>query len=729
MFPVVNKEADTETLILKTTKPILAGNNVRLRVQSIFQTPFPSATDTLYMTIWSRRSKIVNGNLRPPAYSTNGGVQNNMVEYKDIYTDEWQYNLIGWVRPIKIIFRNCLAVPKGGEIRLKETDKAASLLTEYSSFETNCRVWHPVQMKVANETHTTCYHEYEAATGNSQWIIKGFDKIEARTIITFDFKAYFAKKDPLQIPYEIGIYHQVGVESSLRDYTINAQNIGATSLSVTLSPYSEVLPFKTFKNDVYKNMEAFIEFDINLCSPSVSCTNQIVDYRYTVEDSYLTIKFRKTSVSSIPTATRAKLYCEWAIYDKTYVTETNYDTIVDGLSTAPLDNFRPFEDWEYDSDATYHIIKLIPHHLWDITVANYYKIRIGTRKDEKEEGITFDQDGTFAYEVISTNQGVLKRRQKNVYTIFGEQIDNFWVYSGNKIRGEDTFIEVFMEWWDATSNGFSGSTYQVNIYFDTKAGTGFQKSLKYPNPYPDLSEYPCSVAGLLANSGIFDHIVCRVNWGYDGAPAKIEVTNFSANSDGNNVIKIRLPFIRNPTHAYSDTVTLGAAGKSATEGGMCYCPNGEEYLIGATGSCAGSGISCTNGTVGACSVSQATQQREVTCATVDTSKATVPLIWAKVVNKSSKAVLWEGHYYVIGNIYRRHSDFDIPGDVGISPPTEQTDSSSSFAHAATTLAGMSNFSMNLRINDPTLNLAAKDYILVQFPNYWPLSTSISTNFC
>jgi len=246
---------------LQLAKPIKAGSNIRLRVQALIQTPMADKTDTLSIIIWSRRLMIVKGNLTAAGVSTDGGVTNPSVTYKDYITDGWHDKLVGWIRPIKIQFRNCQAIPKGGQILVYETTKETSITSEYSTFEPNCRVWYPVKMQIANETLVTCYHEYNS-NGMSQWIIREFERIEARTIMAFDFKVYWQKENPVAIPMGIKIYHDMNQITSLADFTLSNIEITAETTGPTLAPYAEVLPFTRYENDVYEGKKAFIEFDI-----------------------------------------------------------------------------------------------------------------------------------------------------------------------------------------------------------------------------------------------------------------------------------------------------------------------------------------------------------------------------------------------------------------------------------------------------------------------------------
>jgi hypothetical protein len=509
--------------------------------------------------------KIVLGPLKPAPVSIDGGVQNPTVVDGDIITSSatggWWENLVGWMRPLKITFRNCQAVPKGGQILVYETDAAASMATEYASIVPDCRVWHPVKHQVANETLVTCL--YDNTNGRSQWVISNFDRIEARTVMAFDFKVYWQKANPGAIPMQIGIYHTLGVSSSLTDYTPNTFNIAADTTGAVLAPYSQVLPFQRFANDIYSGKQGFIEFDICLCHTSAgSCTNQEVNYVYQNEDDYLVV-----SIPNTVTFTTYLLYCEFTKYDPSSIINTNYATRVASLAYADKDFWRPFMDVVTGTSGTDNTLRLIPHPKYNFEVDQWYRIRIGTRNTEENEGIRFTSEGTFAYTVMSYNNGALQRKEKNVYSIFGNQIDNFWVYSANKIRNEDTFIEVFLEWWTPGSTAGIVATDEVVVYFDTATSDGFKTSLKVVDPYPDLTTYPCGAEGVTNNpssTNRFAEPKCRINYGYDQAPARISL--YDHGGINGRIIKIRIPYIRNPDHGEDLSVC-----KSYSAAGICEC--------------------------------------------------------------------------------------------------------------------------------------------------------------
>lgn len=100
---------------------------------------------------------------------------------------------------------------------MRQLDQSNSMETEYADFPKTCRPWLPIKRKIANITDVSCF--YDNTDGKRQWVIRDFDRIESRQVLAFDFKLYWQKESPKEIPIEIGIYGTAGELTSLQDYT------------------------------------------------------------------------------------------------------------------------------------------------------------------------------------------------------------------------------------------------------------------------------------------------------------------------------------------------------------------------------------------------------------------------------------------------------------------------------------------------------------------------------
>jgi hypothetical protein len=98
--------------------------------------------------------------------------------------------------------------------------------------------------------------------------------------------------------------------------------------------------------------------------------------------------------------------------------------------------------------------------------------------------------------------------------------------------------------------------------------------------------------------------------------------------------------------------------------------------------------------------------------------STVPNIWTKVIT-SAGAKRWEGHYYIIGNVYGRHKNFPDPEDFIDNTTT-------TFVSSGTTPGGSYDLTFGLK----TLKTMEKDdYIITQFPRYWPTGFYVNNGDC
>lgn len=79
------------------------------------------------------------------------------------------------------------------------------------------------------------------------------------------------------------------------------------------------------------------------------------------------------------------------------------------------------------------------------------------------------------------------------------------------------------------------------VFFET-ANNGFLMDLG--TGLPEFDEFPCDVRGL-DNLDDRTNVECRLYYGYNDAPTKIEITKFKKSNGVKNLL-IRTPLIKNP---------------------------------------------------------------------------------------------------------------------------------------------------------------------------------------
>ena len=499
-YPVLVDAEDLEYIVVPVTDTILAGTNRLFTILNVRNSPYAGNEAIIHSVVYSDNNKIASGEFPMSNPINQGGIQNFATHMSDVYGSRLDRFARGYRHPYRYEFTICNLVPEGGEVVLTLSQSPS---VNYASFEANCTLWETVSYKMANESHPTCYWDEPSLS----FKIRQFEQIDMLTTINLQF--YGILDQNIQ-PLDVDIYtYNVTGDTTPVDYLLNQVSMGAT-IDYDLAPKQEFVSWQELRREFYINDRG--SFKINFILGH--------DLEYNLaEDNYLEFVFDASiTVNGI--------------------LECRYGEFPDG-------HRYPSVQCDYVAGAEYNLIRMRLHPLLKMEENEQYVVIVDTRNREINEGLTFTQSGVYSLSVYSFVGGVRQRNGQARFEVFGRRLPHFYIYSSNKVMDDWTLMILHAEFFNAPQN-IRASDKATNdfglmvVFFET-ANDGFAEDLG--TGLPELETFPCLVRGLnlIANT---DNPTCTLLYGYNNAPAKIEISNYDATNVNN--LFIYLPLIKNP---------------------------------------------------------------------------------------------------------------------------------------------------------------------------------------
>jgi hypothetical protein len=502
-YPIQVPSTNIEYLVIPITERIVAGNNKLFRVLNLFTSPYAGTTDTISAIVYSSKNKINSGSFPIMSLVVDGGIIYQSSSLSDIAGSRNGYYALGYNQPFQLSFDTCLEVPVGGEIIVGLASSPA--VSIFQSFNSECTVWENVKFKVGNETHPTCFWDAPSLS----FKIRNFEEIPKKTRIVVQFYGPL-RASVSSIAVSVNTYPIQGSTANRIDYLNAVANTVSTGVPYVLAPKYEYVNWKEKKGGMYVTNRGYFKITFD--------PGHNIDYNL-AENNYLEFVF------DVSITLNSNIYCVYGVY--------------------PSSHMYPSVQCDFIEGPVFNTIRMRLHPMLYIQAGTKYIVLIDTRDKEIYEGLTFSRTGIYTLSVYSYVGAVKTRSGKGRFQIYGRRIPHFFIHSSNKVVDDWTLFTIISEWWDTTvSLGVSDTSllsYQMMVVFFETANNGFAPDLG--TGLPELESFPCKVLGVNF-LGTKTNVDCTLYWGYNNAPAKIQITGYAASNPSQ--ITVFLPLIKNP---------------------------------------------------------------------------------------------------------------------------------------------------------------------------------------